>query len=807
MFLRNHDELTLEMVTDKERDYLWNHYASDKRARINLGIRRRLTPLMQRDRRRVELLNSFLLSMPGTPVLYYGDEIGMGDNIHLGDRDGVRTPMQWSPDRNAGFSRANPASLVLPPIMDPVYGFQSVNVEAQSGNPYSLLNWMRRMLAVRKQHHAFGRGKLTLLYPNNRKVLAYLREHTDQDGQTETILCVANVSQSAQAVELDLSAYTGRVPAEMIGGSVFPPIGMLPYLLTLPPYGFYWFLLATETHMPAWHTPAPEPLPEYRTLVLRHGIDEILAPPLRTVLEQEALPAYLPKRRWYAGKQEKLQSVRIARATPMPPSQARPHVLPTLLMEVDTVTAGGTEHYFLPLGMIREEDIVTALPQQLALARLRRGRRIGLLTDAFVLDSFAFVILDLMRAGTTLATDEAGNGGGEIRFLPTAALAAIETGAEPDIRRLSAEQSNSSLVIADKVVLKLIRHIAAGIHPEAEMGRRLTEIGYANAPAMLGEVTRFDAGGTPNTLILLQQFIDNQGDAWQWTLDTLMRAMRPTTVLESADTMQPVDVADPEQELKRLMTTLGRRLGELHAALATPSDDPGFAPQAAGDDAVQEWAQGARAQLDAAFDILRGRSEWSSEDDARCAERLLTQRDALLGKAEALASAGRDTLRIRIHGDFHLGQVLVSQGDVYLVDFEGEPARSLAQRREKSSPLRDVAGLLRSIDYASAFAGSQGPADLDEAAEQRKQRILDNFAPSSKESFLAGYRDAAQAGGLVADGDAAQALLQLFILEKAAYEICYEAANRPAWIPVPLRGLAEIADGLLNASQGETPDV
>jgi maltose alpha-D-glucosyltransferase/alpha-amylase len=305
---------------------------------------------------------------------------------------------------------------------------------------------------------------------------------------------------------------------------------------------------------------------------------------------------------------------------------------------------------------------------------------------------------------------------------------------------------------------------------------------------------------------MLQQFIDNQGDAWQWTLDTLTRAMRPTTVMESAGTMQPVDVADPEEELKRMMHMLGRRLGELHAALATPTDDPGFAPQPAGDEDVQVWANGARAQLDAAFDILRSRTEWGSDDDARCAERLLTQREALLAQAGALAAAGRDALRIRIHGDFHLGQVLVAQGDVYIVDFEGEPARSLAQRREKSSPLRDVAGLLRSIDYAAAFAGSQGPADLDETAELRKQRILDNFAPSSKEAFLAGYRDAAQAGGLAAAGEAEQALLQLFIVEKAAYEICYEAANRPAWIPVPLRGLAEIADGLLNASQGETPD-
>src|SRR5690348_3439994 len=210
IFLRNHDELTLEMVTDKERDYLWNYYAADRRARINLGIRRRLAPLMERDRRRVELLNSLLLSMPGTPTLYYGDEIGMGDNIYLGDRDGVRTPMQWSIDRNGGFSRADPASLVLPPIMDPLYGYEAVDVEAQLRDPHSLLNWMRRTLGIRKQHRAFGRGGFRLLYPKNRKILAYLREY-----QEETLLCVANLSRTPQAVELELAEFAGRWPVEL----------------------------------------------------------------------------------------------------------------------------------------------------------------------------------------------------------------------------------------------------------------------------------------------------------------------------------------------------------------------------------------------------------------------------------------------------------------------------------------------------------------------------------------------------------------------------------------------------------------
>src|SRR5271165_4274503 len=227
VFLRNHDELTLEMVTDRERDYLWNYYASDRRARINLGIRRRLAPLMENDRRRIELLNALLVSMPGTPVIYYGDEIGMGDNVFLRDRDGVRTPMQWSFDRNGGFSRADPERLYLPPIMDPVYGYQAINVEAQLRDPSSLLSWTKRILAVRKTSQAFGRGARRFLKPGNRKILAYLREYGD-----DSLLCVANLSRSAQPVELNLASFKGRVPVEMLGRTAFPPIGDLPYLLT-----------------------------------------------------------------------------------------------------------------------------------------------------------------------------------------------------------------------------------------------------------------------------------------------------------------------------------------------------------------------------------------------------------------------------------------------------------------------------------------------------------------------------------------------------------------------------------------------
>ena len=503
IFLRNHDELTLEMVTDSERDYLWETYARDRRARINLGIRRRLAPLLERDRRRIELMNGLLLSMPGTPVIYYGDELGMGDNIHLGDRDGVRTPMQWSYDRNGGFSRADPASLVLPAIMDPLYGFQALNVEAQESDRHSLLNWTRRMLAVRKSHPAFGRGTLKFLYPGNRKVFAYLRELTADKGgeKAETVLCVCNLSRTAQAVELDLSAYIGRVPVDIVGGSVFPPVGQLTYLLTLPPYGSFWFLLAEEAELPAWHTPASEALPEFSTVVIRGGVLEAVTGAAgRRILEGEALPAYIPKRRWFGAKGQAIDSISVAYAVPLP---GAPDVL---LAEVETRQGGQTDRYVLPLGIAWDSGNPVPLAQQLALARVRLIRRVGLITDAFAVDEFAHAVLANLLASRQIALPQ-----GELRFEPTSIAGSIEMPEQPEIRRFSAEQSNSSLVMGDLVVLKIVRHVTPGIHPEGEMTRFLTERGFGNTAALLGEVVRIDPDGTPNTLMLVQNFRPQPG--------------------------------------------------------------------------------------------------------------------------------------------------------------------------------------------------------------------------------------------------------------------------------------------------------
>jgi maltose alpha-D-glucosyltransferase/alpha-amylase len=784
IFLRNHDELTLEMVTDAERDYLWNTYAADRRARINLGIRRRLAPLMEHDRRRIELMNGLLLSMPGTPVIYYGDEIGMGDNIHLGDRDGVRTPMQWSPDRNGGFSRANPADLVLPPVMDAIYGFDAVNVEAQTSDQHSMLNWMRRMLAVRKRHKSFGRGTQQFLYPGNRKVLAFMRSFQPKDGELETILCVYNLSRTAQAVELDLNIWSGRVPVDLLGGSAFPPVGSLPYLLTLPPYGFYWFILATEAALPPWHVRPSEPLPELVTLVVRSGINDVPAPVSRNIIETEILPLYLKRRRWFASKDKALKSAKLVKSDKIPG-----RTLEILLTEVEVQLSGKSENYQLPLGISWDGETNAPLPQQLALARIRQGRRLGYLTDAFALDAFPLGIIRALRNRTVIPVDD-----GEVQCIPTSQLDMIELPEAPEILRLSAEQSNSSIIIGNKIILKLIRRVMNGINPEIEMARYLTENGYANTPNMLGEIARVHSNGARSSMIVAQAFLHNQGDAWQYTLNYLNRFIQ---ALDSKARSRE-DEAEQTAVYTILAKAMGTRLGELHALLAKPSENEAFSAEKATSKDASTWADGALTQINAAIDVLATIQGTTLPEVKPSVDFVLKQRPKFKALVERLAKPGIGSLRTRIHGDFHLGQILVVTNDAYLIDFEGEPSKLLNVRRSKQSPMRDVAGLLRSFHYAAAAADiaySAGPS----IQNNDHKKALDRFVNDVSEQFLTAYRkvEVSSSPKWSGDGDAESALLDLFLLEKSAYEICYEAANRPTWLSIPLSGFVDIIKRVL----------
>jgi len=772
IFLRNHDELTLEMVTDSERDYLWETYASDRRARLNLGIRRRLSPLLERDRRRIELMNCLLLSMPGTPVIYYGDEIGMGDNLHLGDRDGVRTPMQWTPDRNGGFSRADPAALVLPTLMDPLYGYETVNVEAQLRDRHSLLHWMRRMLATRRRHAAFGRGTLRFLYPKNRKVLAFLREHED-----EIILCVASVSRAPEAVELDLSELAGRVPVELSGGSLFPPVGQLTYLLTLPPYGFYWFLLAAQSEPPAWHTRAPEPMPEYITLVTRNKIADALTSADGAAFVRDVLPSYLMKRRWFSAKDQTIKSTRFGYLAPLPDAGRE-----IILAEIETKVDGETSRWQLPLSVAWDDEPGAALPNQLALARVRRGRRTGLLTDAFTLPAFACRMLGALVDKSRMETPD-----GAIVFEPVESDETVMRQPEnAAVLWLTAEQSNSSLIVNDAVVLKLFRKVSAGMHPEAEMSRYLTAQGFANTPPMLGEIVRVAKDGERSSLAVAQGFVRNQGDAWAWTLNQFNRAIDDLASRQAAGDAVLDEIAD----YNTIAAAIGRRLGEMHAVLGRPSADDSFAPETATARDTEAWANRAIALLDRAFGLLKKLPGWENETAEAQAKRLLAQHEGITRALDKLAKAGIGSAKTRIHGDFHLGQVLVASGDVYIIDFEGEPGRALAERREKASPLRDVAGLLRSFDYAAAATLDPKSTTAAQVPHEQRVAFVARLRDGAKQSFLNAYQES---------GDAPRfELLDFFLIEKAAYELAYEAANRPAWIPIPIQGLAQLVARVLS---------
>ncbi|WP_137127202.1 maltose alpha-D-glucosyltransferase [Roseomonas sp. HF4] len=789
IFLRNHDELTLEMVTDQERDYLWNTYASDRRARINLGIRRRLSPLLEHDRRRIELMNSLLLSMPGTPVIYYGDEIGMGDNIFLGDRDGVRTPMQWSNDRNGGFSRADFARLVAPPIMDPIYGFQAVNVEAQALDPHSLLNWTRRMVAVRQNHAAlFGRGGYRFLYPGNRKVLAYVREH---DG--EAILCVANLSRSPQAVELDLSPWHARVPVELLGRTPFPPVGDLPYLLTLPPYGFFWFVLAEEHALPGWHVPAPVQMPDLVTFVLREGLRTAFGDQDRATFEKQVLPAYLPLRRWYQGKGTRLAEARVAATSILRTAEGE-----MVLAEVETVP-GSTDRYLLPLAVVFEDhERISALSSQLALARARRGRRVGFVTDAVTRDAFARGIVAALAAGEMLPSTE-----GEIRFRPAARLA--ECTPEPDapVGRFGGEQSNSTIMVGE-VVLKLVRHTFLGTHPEAEMCRYLTGPGaFDGTPAFLGDVVHLEPDGAERTLAVAQAFVRNQGDAWSWTLGQLKRLLDDALIHEGTGEEEgPAEAAEGVLEtLAPFLATLGRRLAQMHLALAQPTDDPAFAPEPLRQEDIDAWRAAALAETEAALDLLARQLDGLPEEACDAAAALLSARQPLLATISVAVPGAQGGLRTRIHGDLHLGQVLVAAGDAVIVDFEGEPLRALDERRAKSTPARDVAGMVRSLDYVAA-AALRDLAPRSPGTPDPRPELIARWSSQARGAFLAAYRETVGTSPAWPTDEAARdGLMDLFVAGKAAYELAYELRNRPGWAIIPIRALLALAGVTMHAAE------
>jgi maltose alpha-D-glucosyltransferase/alpha-amylase len=786
MFLRNHDELTLEMVTDKERDYMYKIYAIDPRMRVNVGIRRRLAPLLENDLDKIKLLNCLLMTMPGSPIIYYGDEIGMGDNFYLGDRNGVRTPMQWSLDRNAGFSRADPQQLYLPPIMDPIYGFQAVNVEAQARNPSSLLNWMRRLIGVRRSYSAFGRGTLQLLSPGNRRIFAYLRCHEGQN-----LLCVANLSHSPQPVELDLAAYKGCVPVELTSRSSFPPIGDLPYLLTLPKYGFYWFELSREAPPPSWHEELP-PVEMLPMLVLTEtrgffmakpagvpGFEDLVAGTARRQLEEQVLPAYLARQRWFAGKDREVRKIELLAHGSWQTDQGR-----WMISSCKVHAAEGEQDYFLPLA-IRWGEHEELAPEHFprALCRVRRKAQPGLLLEAQTEDAFCRDVVRAMGSGLELPFS-----GGRLVFSSARFYSDwVRRGVEWAVSRPTLEQSNTSLILGANMMLKIYRKVEAGINPELEVGRFLTNATpFTHVAPTLGAMELLSDHGEPTLLAILQGYVENQGSAWAYTLNYLARFLENW---QAAVDVERSGAASPHASFMTQIHLLGRRTGELHKALAIPTGNPAFGHEPLRENEVPEWADKVRADAAHTLDLLSAALDGLSSEAKGDAEAVLAARQALQGMPAELAPNGVRMVKTRYHGDYHLGQVLLAQNDFVIIDFEGEPGRTMQERRLKGSPLRDVAGMLRSFGYAAARALMTTHCESPVACST-VERLLGDWRREAEATFLAGYREGvAGCASCPHNPEHGGKLIRLFTLEKALYELRYELANRPQWVTIPLQGL------------------
>jgi maltose alpha-D-glucosyltransferase/alpha-amylase len=796
IFLRNHDELTLEMVTSRERDYMYQSYAADPRARLNLGIRRRLAPLLDNDFERIRLMNSLLLSMPGSPIIYYGDEIGMGDNVFLGDRNGLRTPMQWSPDRNAGFSRADPQQLYLPPIMDPVYGYQAVNVEAQTRDRSSLLNWMKRLLQVRRGSQAFGRGTLRFIRPGNRHVLVYLRQYG-----ADTILCVANLSRSAQPVELDLAEHKGAVPIELLGRAPFPPIADLPYLLTLPGYAFYWFHLSREAEAPPWHGEhlAREDLP---VMVLVQGWSSFfpervapwrqsLAVGLRTQLEGRVVPGFLATQRWAAPAGVALPGPPAARGAGLSGATLADCVMPQLdldrwLLAIFEVAGGALSgQYFVPLAIAFEDSDEARCRklQPAALARVRQQAAVGVLADGGADEDFCRSLVEAIGASHEWSTQH-----GRVRCHPSSAFAALRGTQAADlvVSPAGAQGGNTTVRVGETLFLKICRKLQPGLNPGVEIGRYLTEVAhFPNCVPLAGFIEYQRGDGAPCTLALLQAFITNQGDGWDYTVNHLVRFLeeRVTRVTPPADA-HGLQLA--------LMKTLATRTAQLHGALAAATSDPAFAPEPISDEDLGAWRRATREAVAATLAMLAERATALPPAAAAEAATLLGQRAALLRSIGASSRSAPRGIRMRCHGDYHLGQVLLKRNDFIITDFEGAPAHSVAERRRKHSPLTDVASMLRSFAYARQMALQQ--CSLISAHERGKwEPQLEEWEQQARRVFLASYDEIACASGLYASFEEMAPLLRLFELDRALADLRHELVNRPEWVEVPLRTLAALA--------------
>jgi maltose alpha-D-glucosyltransferase / alpha-amylase len=780
LFLRNHDELTLEMVTDEERDYMYRVYAHDRNSRINLGIRRRLAPLLENDRRSIELMNALLFSLPGTPVIYYGDEIGMGDNFYLGDRNGVRTPMQWSGDRNAGFSRANPQRLYLPAIIDPEYHYEALNVETQLNNPHSLLWWMKRVLAQRKQWRALGRGSIEFLYPENRRILAFVRSY-----EGENVLVVANLSRFAQCCEIDLAKFQGTVPQEVFGKTAFPAITDKPYFLSLGPHAFYWFLLQPkETTQETLRLDSGPP-----PVIAIDSWENVFSSSARNALNR-MMPAFLRARRWFRGK---IRAIRLTEIFDVVPLSKSGGYLVLLRVEYSD---GEPELYTLPLAVARGDSPA----QERVMAQLQaRDGSVGLLYSGFDSREFCDELL-----AAVLRRKRFAGGRGELVASHTPAFRLLwgkdRPALEPSLCK--AGQDNTTVFFGDRFAFKMLRKIEEGPNPEQEIGAMLTETKFPHSAPLAGTIEYRTADGGRMVMALLHGFVQQGAEAYQYTLNHLglffEHALARGAASKEAPEQTPADLTRELMasylEFVRLLAT---RTAEMHLALAARREDPAFAPEPYTDFYRHGLYHGLLARMGRTMEQLRQQLERLPEAVREDAQAVLGRQGAIRERYRYLRDNRFTATRIRIHGDYHLAQVLYTGKDFVMIDFEGDAGRPISERRIKRSPLEDVAGMLDSFYHAShaaLFGQAPGvipqPESLDALEAWAK-----SWARTAATEFLTAYLASTGISELLPqDPDQIRALIRIFLIDLALRKLAYELTHAPERIRIPAHALNELLE-------------
>lgn len=794
IFLRNHDELTLEMVTDEERDYMYKAFAEDTRMKINLGIRRRLVPLLDNDRKRIELMNILLFSLMGTPIVYYGDEIGMGDNYYLGDRDGVRTPMQWSPDRNAGFSKANPHQLYLPVIIDPEFHYETINVETQERSLSSILWWMRRVIDKRKKFKAFSRGSIEFLLPENPKVFTFIRRYKD-----EAILVVINLSRYSQAVGLNLQKYKECVPEEIFSFNKFPRIKDAPYTITLSPHSHYWLSLKKEESIVA-----AERQEETSCFEVSKSWDEILSIKHIDKFMRDVLPDYLCQCRWFGGKSRTIQSIKIVNDFPLNINKSIIHLI---CFDVK-YTDGISNVYLLPLAFAGKDKAAQLLKDNpySIIVNINVNGTEGVVYDGVFNSDFHSYLFSLI-AGNKRVKQDSGVIAGYTGKKHKNVLKELKLKITAEV--LKAEQSNTSIIFNNKYFLKIFRKLEPGVNPDTEIIKYLTEEKeFSHVPSFAGAIEYQRPRSEPVVFCLLQENVVNQGNAWTFTFDHLKgyyervlakksekeNVMRlPESLLDVQSDNIPVAMNEHMGAFYlEMIKLLGQRTAELHLEFSSNYDNPDFAPENFSTLYQRSVYQSMRGLINKVLQDLRKNVSKLKKENQKDARAVLRKDKEIIGCLERITQKKFSALKIRIHGDYHLGQVLYTGKDFIIIDFEGEPARSLSERRLKHSVLRDLAGMIRSFHYAAYGALILNtfvqPDDI-----KRLEPWADQWYYYVSGVFLDSYLNMLGESNLIPkDKKDFKVLLQVFLLEKAVYELGYELNNRPDWVSIPLRGIKHI---------------